>query len=247
MATALLNPDEAGSHGVFATTRWSVVLAAGNKSPEALEDLCRTYWYPVYAFVRRRGRGPDDAMDLTQEFFGRILEKEFIGAADPAKGRFRSFLLRRLGWFLADKWDKERAEKRGGGRKTISLDEIDPEKRYAIDAAINLSPDKLYEKEWALALLGKAIDRLQQEYNRAARVPSFNQLKVYLLPEDDSQSSAELARDLGMSKGALRMVVHRLRRRFGEIMREEVGHTLNNPTGLEIDGELRHLLQVIAD
>lgn len=237
-----------GKSPVFATTHWSVVLSARDEdSPDAataLEKLCRTYWYPLYAFVRRRGHGVEDAQDLTQAFFQRVLEKNYLEAVDRRKGKFRSFLLAAFNHFLADEWDRARAEKRGGGQAVISLDATVAEDRYQIEPADDSDPEKIYERRWAMTLLEQVLVKLASEYAAAGKAGQFGELKGFLLHEQASGSYAEAAKRLEMTEGATRVAVHRLRQRYGELFREEIAHTVASPD--EIEEEVRHLLTVLS-
>jgi RNA polymerase sigma-70 factor (ECF subfamily) len=228
---------------VFATTHWSVVLLAGHSSSPAaggaLETLCRGYWYPVYAFVRRRGFGPHDGQDLTQEFFRRLLQKNSFADADPAKGRFRSFLLGALKHFLADEWDKARAGKRGGQCESFSLDALEPEARYALEPATDLSPEKIFDHRWAMALLEHALRRLREEQAASGKIQHFELLKDFLTNEAGPGAYDEVATQLETSVNAIAVAVHRLRQRYRELVRADVAHTVVGPDGVE--EELRSL------
>src|SRR3954452_19609275 len=201
----------------FATTRWSVVLKAASKSSpdasNALAKLCRTYWYPLYAFVRRAGHSAHDAQDFTQAFFARFLEKNFLGDVHRERGKFRSFLLASLKHFLANEWDRMRAQKRGGRARIISLDEQTAEERYRLEPVDAMSADRIYERRWALTLLDHALTKLQREYEAAGKGAEFQQMKVFLSGERSQLPYAELAPQLGLSEGALKVTVHRLRKR----------------------------------
>lgn len=239
-------PSAAG-RPVFATTHWSVVLAAANEeTPEssaALERLCRTYWYPLYAYVRRRGYGREDAQDLTQEFFFRLLRKHYLGQVDPGRGKFRSFLLAAINHFLANEWDRARAVKRGGGLTFLALDHDSTEQRLA-EASIGHSPQQVFERSWALTLLQEVLGRLREEVSRAGREAHFEELKVFLTGERSAISYAELAAKLETGEAALRKEVQRLRRRYGELLCEEITRTVANPR--EVQEELGHLLAVLG-
>jgi RNA polymerase sigma factor (sigma-70 family) len=234
--------------GVFATTHWSVVLAAGkDQSPqaqEALSRLCETYWYPLYAFVRRQGRNPHDAQDLTQEFFARLLRSHFFVAADPKRGRFRSFLLASLKHFLMHEWEKDRAQKRGGGRSLVRFDAQAGETRYGVEPVEPLTAEAIFERRWALTLLDRVLERLGADYAVSGRAALFDALKPALTGEKALAGYADLAARLGMSEGALKVAVHRLRQRYGELLREEIAHTVASPG--EVEGELRHLLSALS-
>jgi RNA polymerase sigma-70 factor (ECF subfamily) len=233
--------------GNFCTTHWSVVLAAGRSDSAAraaLEKLCQTYWYPLYAFVRRQGHSPHDSEDLVQAFFAQCLEKNYLGAADEAKGRFRSFLLIALKRFLANEWDKARTQKRGGGAPPISLDALTAEQRYALEPAEQLSADRLFERRWALTLLDKVISRLREEQVAAGRNATFELLKDTLTEGGRGTPYAELARRLGTSEGAAKVAVHRLRQRYRELLEAEIANTVASPE--EVAEERRYLLSVLS-
>src|SRR3954469_15959511 len=227
---------------LFATTRWSVVMTArgdgGTAASAALETLCRAYWYPLYAFVRRLGHAPHDAQDLTQEFFARLLEKEWLGGVVRERGRFRTFLLTALRRFLANEWDRARAEKRGGGCAMLSLDADAAETRYAAEPATAAPADQIYERRWALTLLEQAMTRLREEYERHGQAHAFAQLKEYLTAERDAIPYAQVAEALGTSSGAARVAVHRLRKRFREVFRDAIADTVAEPS--EVDEEVRY-------
>lgn len=239
----------AGRRSEFATTHWSVVLAAreapDTRATTALETLCRTYWYPLYAFVRRQGHAPEDAQDLTQGFFARLLEKDYLTAVNPDKGRFRSFLLAAIKHFLADERDKATAQKRGGGRTVISLDARTAEERYRLEPAHDASPDRLFERRWALSLLSAVFDRLEKDYVAAGKGELFQVVQGFLSPDSGEADYASAARQLGMNEGAVRMAVHRLRRRYADLFREEVAHTVAGPG--EVEDEMRHLRRILSE
>jgi RNA polymerase sigma-70 factor (ECF subfamily) len=244
----LLRRPQAGT-AVFATTHWSVVLsAAGDHSPaaeEALEKLCRAYWRPLYTYVRRRGLEPNDAQDLTQEFFWRLLDKNYLAQVDPRKGKFRSFLLVAVNHFLANEWDKARAVKRGGRVTFLPLDAGAAEEHLQpVPCSHTTSPEKLYEQSWSLALLERALTRLRQEACDAGRERQFAELKVFLTGERPSISYAELAVRLETTEAALKMAVQRLRRRFAELVREEIAQTVSSAD--EVEEEIRHLFTVLG-
>ena len=230
----------------FATTHWSVVLAAGgDATPQAdlaLEHLCRTYWYPLYAFVRRRGYSPEDAQDLTQGFLASLLSTHALGSVHPAKGRFRSFLLASLNHFLANEWDKARTLKRGGGQPAISLDTAEP--RYRAEPREEMSPDRIFERQWAQTLLAQVAGRLHQDYQTAGNGPLFEALQVYLAGEKGLAPYREIADQLGLSIDALKKAVERLRRRYGELLREEIAQTVSQP--VDVDEEIRYLRSVVG-
>jgi RNA polymerase sigma factor (sigma-70 family) len=248
-----MDPDAANaqrpSEAWFVTTHWSVVLSAQDKkspqSDQALEELCRTYWCPLYAYVRRQGRSPHDAQDLTQEFFARLLQKDYLRSVAPEKGRFRTFLLVALKRFLADVLDHARAQKRGGGALCISLDAEAAERRYWAEPVDASTPETLYERHWALTLLDRTMARLRQESVAAGKAEEFDRLKPFLTGATDAPSYAEIAPKLGLTEGALRVAVHRLRRRYRDLFREEIAHTVADPA--EIEEEVRHLMAVLSD
>ena len=231
----------------FVTTHWSVVLTAGRsdttRARAALENLCRTYWPPLYAYVRRRGHPAADAQDLTQAFFARLLERNAVGEVAPGKGRFRSFLLASLNHFLADEWDKARAQKRGGGQ-VISLDWQSAETRLGELPAEQFTPEKAYERRWALTLLEQVYRRLEEEYRAADKAPLFAALRVALAGKSDAAPYAELAKQLGLSEGAVKVAVHRLRQRYRVLLRNTIADTVSGPD--EVEDELRHLFAVLA-
>lgn len=232
----------------FATTQWTLVLHAGRPdSPDAaraLAALCTSYWYPLYAFVRRQGKSAHDAQDLTQEFFARLLEKNYLAQVSREKGRFRSFLLAALKNFLANEWDKVRAQKRGGDRTFVPLDATAAESRYAIEPVDALSADKIFERRWALTLLDRAIEQLRAEHVKAGRGPIFDELKGCLTGDGSTVSYAEIATRLGTSEGAIKVAVHRLRQRYREVLRAEVANTVAQPG--DVDDELRQLFAALS-
>jgi RNA polymerase sigma factor (sigma-70 family) len=226
-----------------------VAAAANSAVPgadEALEQLCRTYWHPVYSFVRRQGRGPDDALDLTQGFFARFLEKKHIKLADSDRGRLRSFLLVSLKNFLLNEWANEQAKKRGGRRRFLSLDEHrEGETCFLAEPADPaMPPDLAFEKRWALILLDQVLSRLREESSATAGREHFDTLKVFIWGDQTAGSQVEIATKLGITPNALGVAVHRLRRRFGELLREAIARTVVGEN--EIDLELRHLIKVIC-
>lgn len=237
-----------GSDAWFVTTHWSVVLSARQKdsphSDAALESLCRAYWYPLYAYVRRQGRSPHDAQDLTQEFFSRLLHKDYLQAADQEKGRFRTFLLVALKRFLANEWDRARAQKRGGGQVVLPLDTEVAETRYQMEPAPDVSADVVFDRRWALTLLDQTMARLRAEFTNAGKAGDFEHLKGCLTADRANLSYAEMAAALGINEGAARVAVHRLRKRFREVFREEIGHTVS--TQAEVEAEMRYLLQALG-
>ncbi len=241
-------PVDPASQRPFLTTRWTIIRAAagGNAQAarDALEHLCRVYWYPLYAFVRRQGHAPADAQDLTQSFFARLLEKRDLAGVDPAKGRFRSFLLAAMKHFLANEWDKVRAQKRGGGRENFtSLDADAAESRYHLEAADHRSADRVFERNWALALLDEVLGRLRDEHEAAGKLSLFEALKP-ALTGDGSDAYADLGSRLGLSEGAVKVAVHRLRRRYRDLLRAEIASTVADEA--EVEEEIRHLFTVLS-
>lgn len=232
----------------FVTTRWSIVLTAGRsntgRAQEALSRLCETYWYPLYAFVRRRGHSPEDAQDLTQEFFARLLEHNWVGDADRAKGRFRTFLLTALSRFLANEWHRARAQKRGGGVIPLSLDTAVAEDRYQSDLTHTMAPDQLYDRQWTMTLLDRTLNRLSGEHEQAGKAAEFDALCPFLTAERGGIPYATVATQLSLSETAARQAVHRLRRRFRDVFREEIVQTVASPE--EVEEEIRHLFATLS-
>jgi RNA polymerase sigma-70 factor (ECF subfamily) len=243
-------PDSSHStpQALFVTTHWSVVLTARDKSsPDAtaaLDALCRTYWYPLYAFVRRQGHNPPDAEDLTQAFFARVLEKDYLQAAARKKGRFRTFLRVALKRFLANEWDRSRRLKRGGGHAPLSLDTSMAERRYCEDRAGTLAPDRLYERRWAMTLLEQALARLRADYGAAGKAAEFERLKGALTADRGAIPYDALAKALNLSEGAARVAVHRIRKRFRELFRAAVADTVSGPD--EVEDELRYVVELLS-
>jgi RNA polymerase sigma factor (sigma-70 family) len=239
------NPVPGGGGAAFATTHWSLVLRAGDsqapESAEALEKLCRAYWYPLYAYIRRQGHAPADAQNLTQEFFSRLLADKQLRVADPERGRFRSFLLTVLKRMLVSEWRHEHRQKRGGDRPFFSLDEQDAEERYHHEPADAATPETLYERRWAETVLERVLARLEKEYRRHAL--GFANLQAYLVKDKGAAPFAETAARLGVTESALKAVVYRLRCRYAEIFRAEIAHTVER--GGDIEDEIRHLLAVL--
>lgn len=235
------------ARGRFATTRWSLVLSAGRatdpRSREALAELCANYWYPVYAYLRRRGESADDARDLTQAFFARLLEKGGLESACGERGRFRSYLLAAVQHFLANDRQRSRAARRGGGSAVLSLDFASAERMWRDEPQDRHTPESLFELRWALALLERSLGRLRREYARSGKEQLFERTKAYLT--GDGPAYRDAAAELGLTEGAVKVAVHRLRRRFGEMLRRDVAETLG--PGEETDEELRHLLRVLGE
>jgi len=234
---------------VFATTHWSVVLTAGHGGSEpartALETLCRAYWYPIYFYIRRKGVGADDAQDLTQGFFAQIIAKEHLRRADREKGKFRTFLLSILDYFLAREWNRAHRQKRGGRIAFVSLDEQDPEERYKLEPANNETPEKNFLRQWALMTLRQTMNTLEAECQASGKAPLLQEARGILSGEQDTGRYAEIAKSLGVSEGAARVAVHRLRQRYGQLLREQIAQTVSGPE--EIEEELRYLLKVLTE
>lgn len=232
---------------VFATTHWSVVLAAGEtettRAQQALSRLCHTYWYPLYAYVRKRGTNPQDAEDLTQEFFARLLRKKSLAHVTREGGRFRSFLLKSMNRFITDEWRRAHAQKRGAG-KILSLDAASAESRYSVEPADRHTPETLYDRAWALVLLNSAFHRLRDEYARAGKAALFDQLKFCLTGQRSAIPYAELASQLNQPQNTLKTHVHRLRQRYRELLRGEVAQIVASPN--EIEEELQSLFHAIV-
>lgn len=233
---------------LFLTTRWSVVLAARGDSTtearQALESLCRTYWQPLYIHARRRGHSPQDAEDLTQGFFAKLLEKDWLAAVEQERGRFRQFLLMAFKRYLANERDHTRRLKRGGGAHAVPLDTVLGEKLYRDETPPEVSADEAYDRRWALSLLDATLAQLRQEFEGAGRLQEFELLKPQLTAARGDVAYGEIAQELQTTEGAARVAVHRLRKRFREIFREQIAHTVGSPE--ELDGELRHLIAALA-
>lgn len=232
--------------GRFATTRWSIVLAARTADPEgrrALSTLCQDYWHPIYAFIRRQGHAADEARDLTQGYFLRLLEKDVLHDFRPAEGRFRSFLLGSVRHFLSDARDRERAAKRGGGRVLISFDETFAEECHRRESHLEVAPETIFESRWARTMIDRALRRLEEDAERRGTLGQFVRLKG-MLTGTSVDTCREAGSDLGMSEGAVKVAVHRLRRRYGAMLRSEVAETVADPA--QVDAEIRHLLDVIG-
>lgn len=232
----------------FATTHWSMVLRAGRHDTtggsEALARLCQIYWYPIYVQVRRRGYNAHDAQDLTQGFFARLLARETLAHADPARGRFRSFVLSALKNFLSDEWEKSQALKRGGGAITISMDLETAERQLPAEPADGVSPDQVFDRQWALVLLELVLTRLAEEYRVAGKARLFATLKPALTGASDAQPYAQLALELGTTEGAVKVMVHRLRRRYRELLEDEIAQTVASPH--DAAAELQDLFRALS-
>ena len=236
-----------GGNRRFVTTRWSLVLAAGQKgtaeAETALATLCESYWYPVYAFLRRRGLKAADAQDLTQGFFALLLEKDYVRAADRELGRFRTFLLTAVSRYLSKERERNRAQKRGGGNPAFSLDFDAGELRYQNEPADEWTPERLFERRWALTVLDRVLERLGQDYADQGKEELFSHLKVFLTGASGLPSYAELAEPLNLSEGAVKVAVHRLRRRYRELLRQEIAGTVSAPE--DVADELNCLLAAL--
>lgn len=234
--------------GRFASTHWSMVLQAGHSSlpggKESLEQLCRVYWYPLYAFIRRRGYSVHDAQDLTQGFMARLLEKKYIGLADPKRGKFRSFLLKSLQHYMTDEWSKQQSQKRGDRQTVVDFNPEHAEMRYRAEPATELAPDVIFEKRWAVTVLEQVLDRLRAEYDTDGKAELFEALKNSLWGAEDPPTGAELAAQLSLSKGAVKVAAHRLRSRFRQLLRAEIAQTVASPN--EVDDELRSLMKALS-
>jgi len=231
---------------VFTTTHWSVVLEAQGESPaakEALEKLCRTYWRPIFAFLRRQGKSPEEAEDITQGFFAQLLKRKSLDAVRKEKGRLRSYLLGALKYFVADEQRRAMAIKRGKGQRLISLDELHAEEQIGMEPADTVTAEMIYERRWASTVLERVLSRLKDEYGAAGNAALFDSLKQLLPDEPGAPSQAEIATHLGMTENALRQAFYRFRQRYQALLREEIAHTVATPG--DIEDELRHLIAVI--
>jgi RNA polymerase sigma-70 factor (ECF subfamily) len=231
----------------FATTQWSLVLAAKpdeasrSRARRALQKLCTAYWYPLYAFVRYRGYSSDEAQDLTQAFFAQIIETHGLATADPERGRFRSYLLGAMKHFLANEWHRGQTQKRGGGVIVLDLDALEPEARYALEPACTTDPDAGFDREWAQQTIARAMEKLRAESDARGKGELFEGLKGSLTGEESARS--ETAARLGMTEGAVKVAVHRLRQRYRELLRAEIAETVTNPS--DVDAEMRHLVAAL--
>ena len=242
------NPKETGEFSAaFTTTQWSEVLDARQTDPPraraALENLCGRYWYPLYAFIRRRGHAPQDAEDLTQSFFAHILAHDALSNVDRSKGLFRTFLLSSLVNFLGDQWDRAKALKRGGQKEIISWDAMTAEELYQHEPSGDLTAEKLFERRWAMTLINQVLARLRQEYEAAGKQELFSHLEGCLTGGIGAGFYEQTAKRLGMNEGAVRVALHRLRRRLGELLRSEIAHTVSGPG--QVDEEIRYLFAAL--
>ncbi|HEX5105489.1 MAG TPA: sigma-70 family RNA polymerase sigma factor [Pirellulaceae bacterium] len=230
----------------FHTTHWSLIAAAAEPSETsqaALEDLCQAYWYPVYAFIRRRGRSAEDARDLTQEFFATLLEKGYLADADPERGRFRSFLLTAVARFVSKQHEKAAAQKRGGGRPPLSLNFDDGETRYQHEPSHDWTAERIFERRWALTLLDRTLARLRQEHETSGKLPQFEALKVFLTGEAGTPALRQVAENLGTTEGAVKVAIHHLRQKYRDSLREEIAQTVAAQE--DVDSELQALLAAL--
>ena len=236
------------AHDIFATTSWTVVLAAGRgnmpQAKAALEQLCAAYWFPLYAYIRRRGYSKEDSEDLTQGFFARFLSENLFVAADSERGRFRSFLLGTLKHFLANEWRRSQCGKRGGQAVHVNIDWLDADAQFQVAAAAGQNPDRVFDREWAVALLARVIVLLGAECASTGRAAQFEEMKVYLTVGKGAIPYAVAAKALGIEEGAVRVAVHRLRKRYRELLRNEISQTLSDPA--QIDEEMRALFEAFA-
>jgi RNA polymerase sigma factor (sigma-70 family) len=230
----------------FPTTRWTLVVAAGDpgrkEARSALASLCENYWYPLYAYLRRRGYSSDEAQDLTQEFFVRVLEGRYLDRAQPEKGRFRAFILTSLKFFVADEEDRGRAHKRGGGM-VVPLEFSSGEERYQREPTHDETPERIFERRWALSVLDRVIEKLRSEFVKHGSPVHFDRLKIFLLGQSDAPYAA-LAQELNTSEGALKVAIHRLRKRYRELFRKEIADTVSDPA--DVESELRFLAAVLT-
>lgn len=244
----MTDTDSHNPGGPFTTTHWSLVLTAyasdTTTAAVALNKLCQSYWYPVYAFIRRKGHQPEDCRDLTQEFFAELLEKDFFKMADRERGRFRSFLLASVKNFLGHQWEKARAKKRGGEYGFVSLDAQEAEGHYALEPADPVTPDQLFERRWALTILEQTFVRLRGEYVTAGKGKLFETLQPCLSGDDTSRSYADIGAELNLSEGAARVAAHRMRTRYTELLRAEISKTLASPG--EVETELAALRAALS-
>jgi RNA polymerase sigma-70 factor (ECF subfamily) len=248
MDSSASNLDVRAHNAAFVTTHWSVVLAAreGNSAAAqvALAELCETYWYAIYAYVRRRGHMPENAADLTQGFFARFLQKNFLGDLTPGTGRFRSFLLACCQHFLANEWDKVQTLKRGAGKTLLSLDDDSAEDRYKFEPVDHMTPEIMYDRRWACTVLEQVLDQLRDDFAKSERAELFDEIKVFLSPDQAGSSYAEVGLRTGLKESAVKVAVHRMRRRYGELLRAEIAKTVADPH--DVQDEVRHLIAVLS-
>lgn len=242
-------PTQNDSNRRFATTQWSMVRAVGDGdsavAKSALQELCQIYWYPLYAYVRHQGNQPETAADLTQAFFTDLLSRDDLKQVDPAHGKFRSFLIASIKHFLLNQWDKQRAQKRGGGKKILSIDFADADSRYRNEPAHENTSDRIFEKQWALTLLDRANLALQKEFEKRGKSHQFEKLRIFLAGKSPETTMAVIAGQLNMTEVAAKVAVHRMRQRFGEFLRAEIEKTVDQPG--DIDSEIQHLFDVLKN
>jgi len=251
VSSRIKQTSSCGAKAHFAATRWSLVLAAGGDhdatdTRRALEELIQAYWFPLYAFVRRQGtlgETPAAAEDVVQEFFARMLEKKYLAQVDRSKGKFRSFLLAAVKHFLSKERDKLRTQKRGGRQAVIALDALDAEARYAIEPADGMTPDRIFERQWALAVLAQVLGRLRMEHAQAGKTRLYEAIEPCLTQGAQAVNYGQVSRELGMTEGAVRVAVHRLRRRYRDLLRDEIAQTVNSPG--QVEEEISYLLNCL--
>ena len=240
--------DQRPVGSVFNTTHWSVVVAAGEEGSEqaaaALSRLCQTYWFPVYAFIRKRGHSPEQAQDFTQEFFAVFLEKNYVAKAARDRGRFRAFLMSSVENFLHNQHSRAQAQKRGGGQKLLSLDYDEAEERYRIEPVEESDPATIFEQQWAATLLETVLSRLRDEFSAEGRVGLFEDLQAHLWGDAESIPYSRLAQKSGLTEGNIKLIAHRMRQRYRELLREEIAQTVAMPG--EVDDEIRHLMRIVS-
>lgn len=233
----------------FHTTHWSLVVAAGHapttEARKALSRLCEIYWYPLYAFVRRQGQNAENALDLTQGFFTRLLEKKDIASADQSRGRFRSWLLAAMKHFMANEYYKNQAQKRGGGKRVLSFEMQDAEDRYRLEPSHEMTPERIFDRRWALTILEQVLRSLEEQMKRAGKQKQFEKLKAFLTTEDSHTPYARIAVELSMSEGAVKVAVHRLRRKYRELLTGEIANTVDSQD--DVPGEIEHLLACLGE
>ncbi len=231
---------------LVSTTQWSAILAIKDLSnpnaQKALANLCKKYWTPLYIYVRKKGYSLEDAQDLVQGFFADLIDKEYLKKVDKEKGKFRSFLLTAMNHYLINEWDKTRAQKRGGDKKLLSLDFEEAEVNYKNQPSDELSPDKIYERQWAINLLNRVFNNLKKEFDEDGKQNIFENIKNYLTYDDSDYSYMEIAQRVGMTEGAIKVTVHRARKRFGQLLRDEIVNTVSDPS--EVEDEIRYLFTV---
>jgi DNA-directed RNA polymerase specialized sigma24 family protein len=239
--------NEHGGHSQFSTTRWSMVLAAGRHSldaDQALATLCETYWYPLYAYARRRVAQISEAQDLTQSFFATLLEKDYVQPAAPERGRFRSYLLTAFQHFLSKEWEKAKAQKRGGGKLPIRLDFSDSDSRWHLEPCTHLTADQLYERQWAVAVLHRVMDRLAAEFTQDGKAKQFESLKGFMIGDHGEHTYDDVAKELGTTAAAAKMAASRMRRGYRRLLRDEIAQTVASPE--EVDQEIRDLFATLS-